>query len=741
MKKHLLLAASLYFLLILSCKKDGLDAPKDARSAEIELALKNLKSVEERNFFDKSYILRTNPNIIEALQERGETEDMADAVFNFLLLKNQEEDFLEDWIAHFGYPIWTQSFVTPDTANPNYKVVATPFSKANSNSVTGFMLSYPKGWTNLASVSTNWYILLIDREDLKNHALNNYPDTLGYGYKINLAIKFDNDLFGTQDEQLIEWVRQHPPADLGGFIGPSVSERYSWVTIAGCFPTIPYVFTENEVTERGCGEGWSYYTFSTATPCDDNWSSGGGGSTGGGGGGGGGGGNGAIQPTDEQIVNEYENETCQYYQSVEDGDITQGQVPGGFNQSQANLCNALQQLQFLSVAHQAWLITHPEAFGPIATWLLNNAPLSAYQSQMLSTYISMLASGQTTLAWGQFMHLYHTVVNVLQPQLGLTQGEVNWLLSTPVAGLANQIKSFLIAHSNNELAEEYANFIIDETSNQAVWGNINVVSLNLFEDYDNNLAYLESETQQVTEIQNGIGILETYLPDDPQTPNGTPFGGSDVNPNGGPDLIAHTNRDYTIFEPINQGPAIMPIPGQELKMKALFFMATFPNGSGQTVAEDYLQQFHENPSVFNSYNPILSTMTMNSTKMRNWLKDYGFELNDRLAFNSGNINNVVEVVIPRVALNENNSFTILINDTQETKVYRLDSYTFDPQTGKWDCYFLVNVVDHFGLDDDDAVDTQYLPGFVAWWALQHRRGWWPFRTDIWFVAHLSGDIN
>ena len=221
----------------------------------------------------------------------------------------------------------------------------------------------------------------------------------------------------------------------------------------------------------------------------------------------------------------------------------------------------------------------------------------------------------------------------------------------------------------------------------------------------------------------------------------SPFGGSDVNPNGGPDLIAHINRDYTIFEPINQGPAIMPIPGQKLKMKALFFMATFPNGSGQTVAKDYLQQFHENPSVFNYYNPILSTMTMNSTKMRNWLKDYGFELNDRLAFNSGNINNVVPVVIPRVALDENNSFTILINDTQETKVYRLDSYTIDPQTGKWDCYFLVNVVDHFGLDDDDAVDTQYLLGFVAWWALQHRRGWWPFRTDIWFVAHLSGDIN
>jgi len=137
---------------------------------------------------------------------------------------------------------------------------------------------------------------------------------------------------------------------------------------------------------------------------------------------------------------------------------------------------------------------------------------------------------------------------------------------------------------------------------------------------------------------------------------------------------------------------------------------------------------------------------MNSTKMRNWLKRYGKAINDRLATTGGDINAVFPppTLNDRVALNENHSLTILINDTQVTNVFRLGSYNFNPQTGQWNGHFLVNVVDHFGLDDGDVIDFQnHFPGgagFVSWWALQHRRGWWPFRTDIWFVVQLSGQI-
>lgn len=73
-------------------------------------------------------------------------------------------------------------------------------------------------------------------------------------------------------------------------------------------------------------------------------------------------------------------------------------------------------------------------------------------------------------------------------------------------------------------------------------------------------------------------------------------------------------------------------------------------------------------------------------------------------------------------------------------MYLLDSWEFDSNTGEWNGRFMVNVTDNFGLDDDDAEQFQYIPGFVAWWALQHRRGWHPFVTDIWFVVRLSGKI-
>lgn len=173
-------------------------------------------------------------------------------------------------------------------------------------------------------------------------------------------------------------------------------------------------------------------------------------------------------------------------------------------------------------------------------------------------------------------------------------------------------------------------------------------------------------------------------------------------------------------------------------------MGTVFDGAGKTVADDYLEQFHENEAVFDHYNETLSTMVMNSTKMRNWLKLYGDELNDKLIATGGDIDGVDAPVINRTSLNETHALTILINDTQEINVSRLDSYSFNAESGEWDCYFVVNVIDNFGLDDGDVIEFQnYIPGgngFVAWWTLQHRYGWAPFRTDIWFVVRLSGQI-
>jgi len=322
-----------------------------------------------------------------------------------------------------------------------------------------------------------------------------------------------------------------------------------------------------------------------------------------------------------------------------------------------------------------------------------------------------------------------------------SEEEIQWLLENP--DVAVEISEFLEEYPNGELPIAYVKFVLES---REVWGDVGLDILNPFEDFANNLAILESETTPPqTEIQNGIEIYESYLPSNPQTPIGDPFGGSDINPIGGPDLDFGTDGDLSILTPSNQEKAQLPANVQENRMEWLFYMATFLDGSGEIVADDYLAEFHENEAVFDYYHETLSEMVMNSTQMRNWLKIYGKGLNDGLIETGGDINGIVDpVIVNRPSLNESHALTILINDTQVTKVYRLDSYNYDEQTGEWDCFFLVNVIDHFGLDDGDVIEFQnHFPGgngFIAWWALQHRYGWAPFKTDIWFVVHLGGKI-
>lgn len=301
---------------------------------------------------------------------------------------------------------------------------------------------------------------------------------------------------------------------------------------------------------------------------------------------------------------------------------------------------------------------------------------------------------------------------------------------------------FLAENPDDELAEAYVDFLLEEKDELEDLG---MTILNPFEEYANNLAILESATVPVqTEIENGIEILDSYLYGFPGVPTGTPLGGSSPNPHGGPDLEFGTDGDLSILTSDNQFKASLPPNVQERRMKWLFFVATFFDAAGDAVADDYLAQFHENEVVFDHYNETLSTMVMNSTKMRNWLKSYGARLNEVLISTGGDINEVDAFEIDRTSLNETYALTILINDTQKINVFSLDSYNFNSETGEWDCYFVINVIDHFGLDDGDVIEFQdYTPGgngFIAWWTLQHRYGWAPFRTDIWFVVRLGGQI-
>ncbi len=261
---------------------------------------------------------------------------------------------------------------------------------------------------------------------------------------------------------------------------------------------------------------------------------------------------------------------------------------------------------------------------------------------------------------------------------------------------------------------------------------------------------MEVYTEEVQEIQNGIEILDSYLyQGDQQNPIGIPFGGAiprtpgPEDPPGFPfwdDLVFGTDGDMNNLNPINR--LNLPVATHQDIMFKLFRLMTIGNKDLRTVRDDYLDLFHENDdNTLNYYNELLSTTVMNSTNMKNWIRRYGLELNTQLSANDGDIDAVNAFTIARPRLNESNGFTILINDTQETNVFRLDSYNFDQQTGEWNCRFIINVKDHFGLDDNDVRDFQWHhAGFISWWMLQKIHAQAPFITDIWFVVQISGKI-
>lgn len=365
-------------------------------------------------------------------------------------------------------------------------------------------------------------------------------------------------------------------------------------------------------------------------------------------------------------------------------------------------------------------------------WLLGNPGVLG------ELLVSSEGNGQ-----GQLSQAYIDQFIGVCTDLQLDSENARWLLSENQ--VLQNIDTFFAEYDQEGLALEYTKFLFQ---NGEEWrDDMRDGVVNPFQEYASNLAILESlrNTDQ-TEIENGIEILDSYLYGTPQVPSGIPFGGSDINPVGDADLLHGYDGDISILTEENQEEAQRPLSTQERRMERLMFIGTFFDADLAGVSDEYLELFRVNDSNERMYyNETLSEKMMETPSMRNWLKNYGFRLNNELRDAEGDINAIVSPTgVDRPSLNDSYASIILINDTHQTEMYRLDSYNFDAETGRWSCYFVVNVVDHFGLDDDDVVDFQdHFPGgngFIAWWTLQHRHDWRPFNTDIWFVVQLGGQI-
>ena len=85
--------------------------------------------------------------------------------------------------------------------------------------------------------------------------------------------------------------------------------------------------------------------------------------------------------------------------------------------------------------------------------------------------------------------------------------------------------------------------------------------------------------------------------------------------------------------------------------------------------------------------------------------------------------------------------TILLNDTEISSVY-LENMSVNTTAKTWSATIYVDVLDHFGLDDDDISGRNLwrrcIPGFGAWWTLQHKRDYMPFRSVLRIKTNING---
>lgn len=288
-------------------------------------------------------------------------------------------------------------------------------------------------------------------------------------------------------------------------------------------------------------------------------------------------------------------------------------------------------------------------------------------------------TGQQFLVLVQNEALFQQVKSLVE-KLNPNQSDIGFLISQP--SLVAQIVNFLQGHAGNEPAKVIAKYVIQELhTDPSIPSNTDLSQYNFFDDFDPLISYLESNTESENEINNGIEIeyiVQAPSPSPPPPPAGRLLGGAPENPNGGQDAIGRTSGDLNILPPHVRQLDNHPEWDLKSKMKFLFFMATngdvdeILDGMGDEVRDAYISNFfgNKNGTFFKYQNNTLHLMVKKSKKIKNWLKEFGFQLNKRLKVTNGSIGTIENVILDeRVHLNETKSLTILINDTQKTDVY------------------------------------------------------------------------
>jgi len=183
----------------------------------------------------------------------------------------------------------------------------------------------------------------------------------------------------------------------------------------------------------------------------------------------------------------------------------------------------------------------------------------------------------------------------------------------------------------------------------------------------------------------------------------------------------------------------VPEANHWITMRDLFETTTY--GRLDDVGESFIQRFENNiGGEFHHADLTRDVMAHQST--RNTVRYFGDWFSARLRVTNGDINFSTQELNPSFRPKFPNSklrgLTILVNDTYKTD-FRIVDIQINQQDRTWNATIGVEIHDHFGVDFEDALDTQEIhPGFSSWFHLQHQFNHLPFVSVMKFTIPVEG---
>lgn len=282
----------------------------------------------------------------------------------------------------------------------------------------------------------------------------------------------------------------------------------------------------------------------------------------------------------------------------------------------------------------------------------------------------------------------------------------------------------------------------------------------------------EENIREVPIIQNGIDVDNTYVPSDIFEPGRLIGDMEPRKPHFPPSIIAEDmsyglDGDTNIITTWNRHWLRESNEMNEDNLRSLVENSSL--GGYQNVGNVFLEKFYSG-NYATYVGDALPELIRSENETINAIKRFGLIFESEFIGKNKNIDSVGAIRVrqrERPSYSRANGYllrgpTILLNDVNEVDYY-LNFFNFNDATGDWQALLYMEIIDHFGLDDQDPQNTvttipggtvlgveiepttiQYQTlndGFASWWILQKTRNFRPFVVKLRIMASVSGNVN